>query len=203
MSGGHFDYHQYQMKDIADSIAIEIARALLPKPQKVHEDYWTINEHNCRCSYHNYCGYMEFKSYEEAESFLLADESIIPADHDYGISHIRKEDRVFRSTKLIMSDTEDSEPIPWLYTIHHCIYDHYPYDADVLELNDETIATMKQAYLQIRKAYVYAQRIDWMLSGDDGEDTMQTRLQEELDEVQQEFDNKDWACPYEGWDEDE
>lgn len=62
---------------------------------------------------------------------------------------------------------------------------------------------MKQAYLQIRKAYVYAQRVDWMLSGDDGEDDLQTRLQEELDEVQQEFDNKDWACPYEGWDEDE
>ena len=63
--------------------------------------------------------------------------------------------------------------------------------------------TMKQAYLQIRKAYVYAQRVDWMLSGDDGEDTMQTRLKEELDEVQQEFDTKNWACPYEGWNEDE
>lgn len=62
---------------------------------------------------------------------------------------------------------------------------------------------MKQAYLQLRKAYVYAQRVDWMLSGDDGEDTMQTRLKEELDAVQQEFDNKDWTCPYEGWDEDE
>ena len=32
---------------------------------------------------------------------------------------------------------------------------------------------------------------------------MQTRLKEELDEVQQEFDTKDWACPYEGWNEDE
>ena len=40
-----------------------------------------------------------------------------------------------------------------------------------------------------------------MLSGDDGEDTIQTRLNEELAEVQQEFDSKDWTCPYEGWDE--
>ena len=31
---------------------------------------------------------------------------------------------------------------------------------------------------------------------------MQTRLKEELDKVQQEFDNKDWTCPYEGWNED-
>lgn len=203
MSGGHFEYNQCLITEIADSIAIEIARAFLPKPQKVHEDYWIINEHDCLCSYHNYCGYREFKTYKEAESFLLSDKTIVPTDHNYGISHISKEDKVFCSTSLLMSGTEDSEPIPWLYTIHHCVYDHYPYDADVLELNEETIETMKQAYLQIRKAYVYAQRVDWMLSGDDGEDSMQTRLKEELDEVQQEFDNKDWTCPYDGWDEDE
>ena len=174
MSGGHFDYNQSLISEIADTIAIEIARALLPKPQKVHEDYWTIDEHDCPSSYHNYCSYHEFKTYEEAESFLLWDKSIVPAD-----------------------------PIPWLYTIHHCVFDHYPYDADVLDLNEETIETMKQAYLQLRKAYVYVQRVDWMLSGDDGEDTMQMRLKEELDAVQQEFDNKDWTCPYEGWNADE
>ena len=203
MSGGHFNYSQSLISEIADTIAIEIARALLPKPQKVHEDYWTIYEHDCPCSCHNYCGYREFKTYEEAERFLLSGKSIVPADHNYGISHIRNEDKVFRSTELLMRGTKDAEPIPWLYTIHHCVYDHYPLDADVLELNEETMETMKQAYLQIRKAYVYAQRVDWMLSGDDGEDTMQTRLKEELDEVQQEFDTKNWACPYEGWNEDE
>ena len=203
MSGGHFNYSQSLISEIADTIAIEIARALLPKPQKVHEDYWTIYEHDCPCSCHNYCGYREFKTYEEAERFLLSGKSIVPADHNYGISHIRNEDKMFRSTELLMRGTKNAEPIPWLYTIHHSVYDHYPYDADVLELNDETIETMKQAYLQIRKAYVYAQRVDWMLSGDDGEDTMQTRLKEELDEVQQEFDTKNWACPYEGGNEDE
>lgn len=203
MSGGHFNYNQCLIPEIADSIAIEIARALQPKPLKVHEDYWTIDEHNSPCSYHNYCGYREFSTYEEAESFLLADKSIIPSDRNYGINHIHMDDKVFRSTNLFMSGTEETFPIPWLYTIHHCVYDHYPYDADVLELNEETIETMKQAYLQIRKAYVYVQRVDWMLSGDDGEDDLQTRLKEELDEVQQEFNNKDWTCPYEGWNEDE
>ena len=203
MSGGHFNYSQSLIREIADTIEIEIAKALLPKPQKVHEDYCTIEEHDCPCSYHDYCRYHKFKTYEEAERFLLSDKSIVPADHNYDISLIDKDDKVFRSTKLLMRGTKDAKPIPWLYTIHHCVYDHYPYDADVLELNEETIETMKQAYLQIRKAYVYAQRVDWMLSGDDGEDTMQTRLRKELDEVQQEFDTKDWACPYEGWNEDE
>lgn len=100
MSGGHFYYHQSQIQEIAETTAIEIARALRPKPQKVHEDYWTIDEHNEPYCYHNYCGYREFKTYK-----------------------------------------------------------------------------------------------------DDGEDTMQTRLKEELTEVQQEFDTKDWTCPYEGWNE--
>lgn len=204
MSGGHFNYNQYLIyliKEIADSIAIEIARALNPKPQKVHEDYWMIYEHDCPSSYHWFGSHKEFKTFEEAERFLLLHETIVPSEQTYGISHIDKEDKVFRSTKLVMSGTEKACPIPWLYTIHHCVYDHYPYDIDMLELTEETIETMKQAYLQMRKAYVYAQRVDWMLSGDDGEDTIQTRLNEELAEVQQEFDAKDWTCPYEGWDE--
>ena len=201
MSGGHFNYNQYMIAEIADTIAIEIARALRPKPQKVHEDYWVIHEHDCPTSYHWYGCQQEFKTFEEAERFLRMHENVIPSEQTYGLSHIDKEDKVFRSNKLVMSGAEESEPIPWLYTIHHCVYDHYPYDADVLDLTEETIETMKQAYLQMRKAYVYAQRVDWMLSGDDGEDTMQSRLNEELAEVQQEFDTKDWNCPYEGWDE--
>ena len=32
----------------------------------------------------------------------------------------------------------------------------------------------------LRMAYIYAKRVDWMLSGDDGEDTLVERLQEEL-----------------------
>lgn len=201
MSGGHFNYNQCLISDIADTIAIEIARALSPKPQKIHEDYWVIHEHDCPTSYHWYRSHHEFRTYEEAENFLRMHDTIVPSDQNYGISHIAKENKVFRSTKLVMNGTEETAPIPWLYTIHHCVYDHYPFDANVLELTERTIETMKQAYLQIRKAYVYAQRVDWMLSGDDGEDTMQTRLKEELTEVEQEFDTKDWTFPYEGWDE--
>ena len=39
---------------------------------------------------------------------------------------------------------DDDEPMPVLYVIRHCVFDHYPYDMDVLELNDETIETMKE-----------------------------------------------------------
>ncbi|MEA3296143.1 MAG: hypothetical protein U9Q27_03345, partial [Patescibacteria group bacterium] len=35
----------------------------------------------------------------------------------------------------------------------------------------------------IKTAYVYAQRIDWLLSGDDGEESFLERLEEDLKEI--------------------
>ena len=46
----------------------------------------------------------------------------------------------------------------------------------------ETIKELKKAVKVLRKAYVYAHRIDWFLSGDDGEETFHERLKEELKE---------------------
>lgn len=39
----------------------------------------------------------------------------------------------------------------------------------------------------MRLAYIYAQRIDWLLSGDDGEDDLQERLKEELAELRSKY----------------
>ena len=44
MSGGYFNRNTYAMREIADAIERDIARALQPKPEKVQEDYWTIYE---------------------------------------------------------------------------------------------------------------------------------------------------------------
>ena len=44
----------------------------------------------------------------------------------------------------------------------------------------ETIAEFKTAVELLRKAQVYAQRIDWLISGDDGEDSFHKRLAEDL-----------------------
>ena len=44
----------------------------------------------------------------------------------------------------------------------------------------ETIEEFKIGLEHLRIACVYAQRIDWLVSGDDGEDTFHTRLQSEL-----------------------
>lgn len=46
--------------------------------------------------------------------------------------------------------------------------------------NDETIERFKEAVKALRKAAVYAQRVDWLLSGDDDERYFHKRLEEEL-----------------------
>ena len=47
----------------------------------------------------------------------------------------------------------------------------------------ETIAEFEKAVKALKLAYVYAQRIDWLLSGDDGEDSFHKRLQAQLKEL--------------------
>lgn len=42
MSGGYFDRNIYAIGEIVASIERDIARALRPKPEKIHKDYWTI-----------------------------------------------------------------------------------------------------------------------------------------------------------------
>ena len=49
--------------------------------------------------------------------------------------------------------------------------------------NAETIAEFEKAVKALKLAYVYAQRIDWLLSGDDGEDSFHIRLQAQLKEL--------------------
>lgn len=50
--------------------------------------------------------------------------------------------------------------------------------------SDKTIALFLEGVKALRVAQVYAQRIDWLLSGDDGEDTFHDRLKADLKKIQ-------------------
>ena len=136
MSGGYFDRNIYAIGEIVASIERDIARALRPKPEKIHKDYWTIYEKDSFGSYHSYKTYMDFGCYDDAESFLLTDKTIVKAEQKYADQYLFIEGIIFQSTTRYMSDTSDGEQIPVLYSIHHCYYDRYPDDADVLELTE-------------------------------------------------------------------
>ena len=92
-----------------------------------------------------------------------------------------------------MSDAPEGECIPVLYSIYHCCYDCYPIDSCVVELEEKTIESMKEAYRQIRIAEIYATRVDWMMSGDDSEESFCERIKEDLAEFEKEYESKDWT----------
>jgi hypothetical protein len=47
----------------------------------------------------------------------------------------------------------------------------------------EVIEKFKEAVIILRKAAIYTQRIDWLLSGDDAEETFLERLKKDLKEL--------------------
>lgn len=51
------------------------------------------------------------------------------------------------------------------------------------KFSDKTIALFRKGVKALLVAETYAQRIDWLLSGDDGEETFHERLKADLKEI--------------------
>jgi len=62
-------------------------------------------------------------------------------------------------------------------------YEKYPEEKLYSNYKEEVINELKNGIEAVRKAYVYIQRIDWLLSGDDGEESFIERLKEDLEEL--------------------
>ena len=63
-------------------------------------------------------------------------------------------------------------------------YKKYPEDKFHYKYPDEVIEKMKEAVKALKIAQVYAQRVDWLLSGDDGEESFLSRLDDELKKLE-------------------
>ena len=121
MSGGHFDYNQWHIRDIIYSL----------------EDY--IYGHSLD---------------EEDIDYYIEDHWLEDKEKEYVI--------------------KNKHTVPNLY-----------------EYSKETIKEFKKGLAILRKAYIYAQRIDWLLSDDDGEESFHKRLKEELDNLKNKKNEKD------------
>ena len=60
-------------------------------------------------------------------------------------------------------------------SIEQLIYNNNSEDSDG-RYSDETISEFRTAVRLLKRAEIYAQRIDWLVSGDDGEDSFHKRL---------------------------
>lgn len=64
-------------------------------------------------------------------------------------------------------------------------YKEYPEDAFYPVYPEEIQQRFRDAIKALKRAYIYVQRIDWYLSGDDGEKDFLERLEEELKELEE------------------
>jgi hypothetical protein len=62
-------------------------------------------------------------------------------------------------------------------------YAQYPEEKCYPVLRKDIEEKFKKALVILKQASIYAQRIDWYLSGDDGEDTFIERLEKELKQL--------------------
>lgn len=62
-------------------------------------------------------------------------------------------------------------------------YDKYPEDKFHYKYPDEVIEKFKEAVNMLKIAQVYAHRIDYLIAGDDGEDSFLKRLGDDLKKI--------------------
>lgn len=66
----------------------------------------------------------------------------------------------------------------------NCTEENYNKDPmHMYEYTEDIIKEFKVAHVLLKLAALYAQRIDWLLSGDDGEDSFRGRLEREIEKT--------------------
>ena len=69
-------------------------------------------------------------------------------------------------------------------------YEKYPEDRYHYRYPDEVIEKMKEAVKLLKRAEIYAHRVDWLISGDDGEESFIKRLKNDLEELDKKQNDK-------------
>ena len=59
-------------------------------------------------------------------------------------------------------------------------YEKYPEDLYRHQYSEQVVEGFRRGAIYIRLAEIYMQRIDWLLSGDDGEESFLRRLEDDL-----------------------
>lgn len=86
--------------------------------------------------------------------------------------------------KLLVGDVFSGE----IYEVKYYTYEEYADGKYYPDYTEETINEFRKGVEILKKARIYAQRIDWLLSGDDGEESFHERLNEELEQLKHNSD---------------
>lgn len=183
MSGGRFDYKQYCIGDIADSIVMEIARAMRPlPPPTIRKGVMCKIRTGDKSFSHDGRYWNLFDSIDEAKEYfrnkggteILSERTLSNGERELTVLYKRTNE-----TLVFTSCTEEV----YLDELGREIYQP--------EYSEDTIKEFKNAIRTLRMAQVYAQRVDWLICGDDGEESFHERLAEDLANITDDQIEKD------------
>lgn len=163
MSGGRFEYKQYTMEDIADCIEREIRKAKLPKPPLVQVESVSILK--SKGPGHWASVYAGYETYKEAVDGYKRFNNL----YDF------VEERVSKDGKRIsVFKSHDGE----IHEIRETKWEEYEDGEYYPNYSEETLQIFKETVQELRKTAFLVQRIDWLLCGDDSEDTFLQEIME-------------------------
>ena len=182
MSGGHFDYYQYHINEIAEQLERNIADIeygkSVGKVKKQELCAYLVDVESGRKSW-------PFWLFEMCRGLVYVD------DLKCGLKKLHK--CYEKDGKIYVDDVDGPGVFEVVISMEET--EHWADGDSHLEIEDsEVLEEFKKGLKILKKAAIYAQRIDWLLSGDDGEDSFKRRLKEELDELEKEplVDYKRW-----------
>ena len=175
MSGGAFDYAQYRIDDIINRIEEEIERATCERPPLVTKQGVAVYEITGKDS-KSYCFNYRFSSFESAVDYFTK------CDRYQLLRGANREGETF----VLYEDVWTGQ----VYEVKSYTYEEYELDENgevphFPDYSEETIKELRKGVDILKKAQVYANRIDWLMSGDDGEENFHKRLKEKLKELEE------------------
>ena len=168
MSGGHFDYKQWYINDIADEIESIISKETGPRPlaKKVKEQY-AYRQYN-----NGSAGLVSFPSdnieWEHVRYKMRKDIAEVSDIEQTGAKKSFKAVSIYGEKYVVCEDEEE----------HY--FDESGEEVFYRDFKPETLARFREAVGQLRRADIFAKQIDWLLSIDDGEDSFLRRIDKEL-----------------------
>ena len=168
MSGGHFDYNQYQIEDIAEHLErdiadIEYARNIGKVKKK------------------EICGHLLDMDGRKTYPTWFMDRISRYDDREQLIRSLKRSgDIIEKDGKIYVENCNGSglcEVVVYENEIEAWADGEWHFDVEDSSVLDD----MKKGLIALKVAAIYAHRIDWLLSGDDGEESFKRRLKEELD----------------------
>lgn len=170
MSGGHFDYYQYHIEEIADRLEMDIADI------EYARSIGKVNKKEV------YAHLLDTVNGQKSWPSWLVDVCCRYDNKEDAIKSLRNNVNIHeKDGKLYYDDTFSKyEVVIYEGVVEEWADGEYHFDIEDPEVFEE----FKKGLKILKTAAIYAQRIDWLRSGDDGEESFKQRLKEELDELE-------------------